>query len=222
MSVPSARLMRRPRMKDIHLISSADPDGGLTARQPGTSTQPIAQIVEITCAHPEHEESLPCRTLATTEPSSATLPATPGSSPTRTAAEVANTGAARVRDVVHNFNADGFDSLYPRYSGGRPRTFTLPERRQIKKIAVSKPAEHGLPFSAWSLSKPVGFLAAWWPATSSTRWRTLLRQEGVSFQKVKTWKASKDPDYAAKKARTGRLYAVADARFRPVRGIRTR
>jgi hypothetical protein len=31
--------------------------------------------------------------------------------------------------------------------GGRPRTFTLPERREIKKIAKSKPAEHGLPFS---------------------------------------------------------------------------
>ena len=30
--------------------------------------------------------------------------------------------------------------------------------------------------------------------------RTLLREEGVSFQRIKTWKASKDPDYAAKKA----------------------
>src|SRR5450432_1058825 len=31
-----------------------------------------------------------------------------------------------VREVIHNFNRDGFDALYPRYRGGRPRAFTLP------------------------------------------------------------------------------------------------
>ncbi|MFI9366189.1 helix-turn-helix domain-containing protein [Kitasatospora sp. NPDC053057] len=75
-------------------------------------------------------------------------------------AEVTFTSADRVRDVIHNFNADGFDSLYPKYKGGRPRTFTLPERREIKKIAKSKPAEHGLPFSTWSLAKLADFLVA--------------------------------------------------------------
>ncbi len=54
-------------------------------------------------------------------------------------AEVSFTSADRVRDVIHNFNADGFDSLYPKYAGGRPKTFTLPERREIKKIAKSAP-----------------------------------------------------------------------------------
>src|SRR5262245_43163608 len=38
-----------------------------------------------------------------------------------------------VREVIHNFNRDGFDALYPRYRGGRPRTFTLPQRQQIKR-----------------------------------------------------------------------------------------
>lgn len=41
-------------------------------------------------------------------------------------AEVAFTSLDRVREVIHNFNDDGFDSLYPRYAGGRPPTFTLP------------------------------------------------------------------------------------------------
>ena len=50
-----------------------------------------------------------------------------------------------VRDVIHNFNADGFDSLYPRYRGGRPPKFTLPQRREIKKIPKTRPVEHGLP-----------------------------------------------------------------------------
>jgi transposase len=34
-------------------------------------------------------------------------------------AEVTFTSAGRVRDVIHNFNADGFDSLYPKHKGGR-------------------------------------------------------------------------------------------------------
>jgi hypothetical protein len=35
-------------------------------------------------------------------------------------AEVTFASEDRVRDVIHNFNLDGFDSLYPRYQGGRP------------------------------------------------------------------------------------------------------
>ncbi|MCW2885524.1 MAG: putative transposase [Streptosporangiaceae bacterium] len=41
-------------------------------------------------------------------------------------AEVAFTSAGRVRDVLRNFNTDGFRSLYPKYTGDRPPTFTLP------------------------------------------------------------------------------------------------
>ncbi|MCX4808142.1 helix-turn-helix domain-containing protein [Streptomyces sp. NBC_01214] len=70
------------------------------------------------------------------------------------------TSPDRIRNVLHNFNADGFDSLYPKYKGGRPRIFTLPERREIKKIAKSKPAEPGLPFSTWSLVKLADFVVA--------------------------------------------------------------
>jgi hypothetical protein len=43
-------------------------------------------------------------------------------------AGLAFTSEDRVRDVLHNFNADGFSSLYPRYAGGRPPKFTLPQR----------------------------------------------------------------------------------------------
>ena len=39
-------------------------------------------------------------------------------------AKVAFTSEDRVRDVIHNFNADGFGSLYPRYRGGRSPKFT--------------------------------------------------------------------------------------------------
>jgi Homeodomain-like domain len=66
----------------------------------------------------------------------------------------------RVRDVIRNFSADGFGSLYPKYNGGRPPRFTLAQRREVKKVARSHPAEHGLPFSTWSLAKLAEFLVA--------------------------------------------------------------
>ncbi|WNV85011.1 IS630 family transposase [Umezawaea sp. Da 62-37] len=132
-------------------------------------------------------------------------------------AEVTFTSPDRVRDVIHNFNTDGFDSLYPKYSGGRPRTFTLPERREIKKIVKSRPVEHDLPFSTWSLAKLADFLVAEGVVDdiSHEGLRILLREEGVSFQRVKTWKASRDPDYAVKKARVEHLYAIADGEIVP-------
>ncbi len=48
-------------------------------------------------------------------------------------AKVAFTSEDRVQDVIHNFNADGFRSLDPRYRGGRSLKFTLAQRREIKK-----------------------------------------------------------------------------------------
>ncbi len=135
-------------------------------------------------------------------------------------AGLAFTSEDRVRDVLHYFNADGFGSLYPRYAGGRPPVFTLGQRREIKKIAKSKPAEHGLPFSRWSLAKLAEFLVAEGVVEdiSHEGLRELLRAEGVSFQAVKTWKSSADPEYAAKKARIDQLYAIADGETAPAAG----
>jgi transposase len=135
-------------------------------------------------------------------------------------AKVAFTSEDRVRDVIRNFSADGFGSLCPKYKGGRLPKFTLPQRREIKKIARSKPADLDLPFSAWSLSKLAEFLVAEGVVDdiSHEGLRTLLREEGVTFQRLKTWKASKDPDYAVKKARVEHLYAIADREVIPEAG----
>jgi transposase len=132
-------------------------------------------------------------------------------------AKVAFTSEDRVRDVIRNFNADGFSSLYPRYRGGRAPKFTPGQRREIKKIARSRPADHDLPFSTWSLSKLAEFLVAEGVVDdiSHEGLRVLLREEGVSFQRLKTWKTCKDPDYAVKKARVEHLYAIADGEVIP-------
>lgn len=129
-------------------------------------------------------------------------------------AEVAFTSADRVREVLHNFNDDGFDSLYPKYAGGRPPTFTHPQRQAIKKVALARPSDHDLPFSTWSLSKLADFLVAEGVVDdiSHEGLRVLLREEGVSFQVIKTFKQSNDPDYEAKKNRVLELYDIADAK----------
>ena len=89
----------------------------------------------------------------------------------------------RVRDVIHNFNAEGFESLRPDYAGGRPPKFDLAQRAEIKKTALARPGDHGLPFSVWSLSKLADFLVAEGVVDdiSHEGLRTLLREEGVSF-----------------------------------------
>src|SRR3954467_4365364 len=98
-------------------------------------------------------------------------------------AKIAFTSEDRVRAVIHNFNDDGFDSLYPRYAGGRPPTFTLPQRQQIKKIALSRPSDHDLPFSTWSLAKLADFVVAEGVVDdiSHEGLRGVLREQGVSF-----------------------------------------
>jgi len=76
-------------------------------------------------------------------------------------------------------------------SGGRPARPPGPA-----------PAGHGLPFSTRSLAKLAGFPAAEQVADDISHQgpRALLREEGVTFQRLKTWKASKDPRYQANKA----------------------
>ena len=127
-------------------------------------------------------------------------------------AQVTFTSPDRVRDVLHNFNLDGFDALYPRYRGGRPPTITLAQRRAIKQLALSRPVDHALPFSTWSLTKLAEFLVAEGVVDdiSHEGLRLLLREEGVSFQVIKTWKQSSDPDFEAKKNRILHLYGLMD------------
>lgn len=127
-------------------------------------------------------------------------------------ARVTFTSEDRVRAVIHNFNSDGFDALYPRYRGGRPPTFTPDERQRVKQTALSRPTDHNLPFSTWSLAKLADFLVAEGVVEdiSHEGLRALLREEGVSFQRLKTFKASNDPDFEPKKNRVLELYAYAD------------
>ena len=87
-------------------------------------------------------------------------------------------------------------------------------------VALGRPADYGLPFSTWSLAKLAEHLVAKGVVDdiSHEGLRGLLREEGVSFQVVKTWKESGDPDFEAKKNRVLALYDIADVKKEPEPG----
>ena len=69
------------------------------------------------------------------------------------------------------------------------------------------PSALGLPFTTWSLTKLADYLAAHYRLPVSTETiRRVLREAEISWQARKTWKASRDPDFAAKMARILELY----------------
>lgn len=101
----------------------------------------------------------------------------------------------------------------------------MPDRVQVRELTPDEGnrllrIDHGLPFSTWSLPKLSQYLVAEGVVDdiSHEGLRLLLRKEGVSFQRIKTWKRSNDPDYEAKKNRVLELYAIADGIRRPRRG----
>lgn len=132
------------------------------------------------------------------------------SSQGRSASEAAAMFAASpryAREVIHAFNETGFAALDPKWSGGRPVRFGPAVRETVCRVAKTPPGELGLPFTCWSLSKLVGYLAEHKRITISTESaRQILRAAGIRWQATKTWKASTDPDFAQKMARILDLY----------------
>jgi len=121
--------------------------------------------------------------------------------------------AQYVRLVVHAFNERGLDSINPQYRGGRSVTFSDADHKAITALTLIPPRQLGFPWSQWSLAKlreavVIQGLAA---RISEETLRRILRQNQVTFQRTKTWKESKDPDFHAKRARINSLYATPPA-----------
>ena len=114
-----------------------------------------------------------------------------------------------VREVIHAFNDQGFAALDPKWSGGRPAKIDDATAEQICRVALTRPQDVGEPFTCWSVAKlhehlvDTGVIAA---DVSPERIRRLLRARRISLQHTKTWKASPDPDFNAKKDRILELY----------------
>jgi len=107
----------------------------------------------------------------------------------------------QVRKIIKRFNNEGFSSLKSNYGGGRPPTFCEKTRLDIVDTAMSRPHDLGLPFTQWSLTKLRAHLIEKKVINSISieRLRQILKEEGFSYQRSKTWKESLDPDFETKK-----------------------
>ncbi len=105
-------------------------------------------------------------------------------------------------DWVHRFNADGF-ARFEQVSNprGRPPILKATQLRELVDVALSSPLERGLPFTTWSVAKLATYCRRkrLLPAISNEWVRRVLRREGLSAQRIRTWKKSTDPAFDTKK-----------------------
>jgi len=124
------------------------------------------------------------------------------------------TDESQVRKVIHEFNERGFESLRPRFGGGRPRRISSDDEQRIVAIAGARPDTLGVPYTRWSLAKLSRYLAEQGIEVSPAHLGRILARNGISLQRTRSWKQSPDPDYAAKAARVLALY-----RQKPKNGV---
>lgn len=105
-----------------------------------------------------------------------------------------------VRDVIHAFNQKGLAALGPQWAGGRPRLISDGDIEVIVAAARTRPEKLGEPFTRWSLRKLAGYSAGLDRPVriGRERLRQILHARGISFQRTRTWKESRDPDRDAK------------------------
>jgi transposase len=106
-----------------------------------------------------------------------------------------------VRRVVHDFNEQGFAALDPKWSSGPPKRIDAATRERICRIARCQPSDLGLAFTVWSLPKLVDYLVRHRvvASISTETLRQILKANNITWQATKTWKASNDPEFTAKK-----------------------
>jgi len=124
------------------------------------------------------------------------------------------TDESQVRKVIHDFNERGWESLRPRFRGGRPRRIQIDDEQRIVAVAGARPDTLGVPYTRWSLAKLSRYLAGQGIVVSPAQLGRILARNGISLQRTRSWKQSPDPDYAAKAARVLALY-----REQPQKGV---
>jgi len=112
-----------------------------------------------------------------------------------------------VYDWIRRFNASGFTTFeqVPNPQG-RPPILRAEQLRALVEVALSSPAERGLPFTTWSVPKLTEYCQrrGLLPPVSDEWVRRLLRREGLTPQRIRTWKTSHDPAFDRKKTPSAR------------------
>ena len=104
---------------------------------------------------------------------------------------------------LHRFNAEGFAPFEaPPNPQGHASSLSREQVVRLIETATSRPADLGLPFTQWSTAKLRNYCVAhgWLPPIGDEWCRRLLRREGVTPQRTKTWLASPDPNFERKKS----------------------
>ena len=106
-----------------------------------------------------------------------------------------------LRELIRNFNDEGFDALRQKSQSDRPRSLTEEEESLIAEIATAPPQAFGRPFNQWSLRKLRDFLVEkrLIQPVSHNVIRRVLKNRKITYQRTRTWKRSNDPAYDAKK-----------------------
>ena len=112
-----------------------------------------------------------------------------------------------VRSLIKLFNKEGFGMLKPHWKPGGNKKFTDEQKQRLVSLATSRPKDLGLPFQQWSLRRLKSEAEKLGVVESiSKEWlRIILDESEISFQSVRTWKQSNDPEFEKKKHRIERL-----------------
>ena len=106
-----------------------------------------------------------------------------------------------VRQLIRQYNEGGLTVLRPRARPGRPSKLTPEDESVVVEIATMPPRAFGQPFNQWSLRKLTDCLVGrqMIPEVSHVTIGKILGQHKVTYQRTRTWKESKDPEFASKK-----------------------
>jgi transposase len=115
-------------------------------------------------------------------------------------------GADVVRAWLKRFNAEGLDGLQDRPRAGRPATYTPEQVGAVVEASLTKPADLGLPFAAWTLDRLAAYLQeAKGIPIKRTRIDEILAAEGLRWRTQETWFGERvDPAFAEKRGPSSR------------------
>jgi transposase len=108
----------------------------------------------------------------------------------------------------HRFCLERLDGLKDRPRSGRPPAFTPVEVAEVKALACTRPADHGLPLTRWSAIELAAHAVGTGlvrPVSVATigRW---LAADAIKPWQHRSWIFPRDPDFATKAARVLDLY----------------
>lgn len=108
-----------------------------------------------------------------------------------------------VRHWLKRFNARGLEGLEEDVRTGRPPTYSAEQRSTVIDAALTRPADLGLPFAAWTLDRLVAYLSEQGIGMRRSRISEILIREGLRWRHEETWFGERvDPDFARKTGRS--------------------